>query len=110
MRLIKKSKVVFADDKIEKDFFSLDEKDEIKKSIKKAIRDIEENAFCGLPIPKRVIPKEYIRKYKAKNLWKYDLPSGWRLIYTVTTPNKIEILSIILEWFNHPSYERRFHY
>jgi hypothetical protein len=45
MRIIKKSKVVFADDKIEKDFFSLDEKDEIKKSIKKAIKDIEENAF-----------------------------------------------------------------
>jgi len=28
------------------------------------------------------------------------LPDGWRLIYSITTPNKIEILSVILEWFN----------
>ena len=35
---------------------------------------------------------------------------GWRLIYTITTPNKIEILSVILEWFDHPEYERKFHY
>jgi hypothetical protein len=44
------------------------------------------------------------------NLWKYDLPDGWRLIYTLSTPNKIEILAIILEWFDHKNYERRFGY
>ena len=41
---------------------------------------------------------------------KYDLPDGWRLVYTITTPNKVEIISVILEWFNHPEYEKRFHY
>jgi len=108
--MIKKSEVIFVNDKIEKEFNNLDENDELKKHINRAIEEIRQNAFCGIPIPKRLIPKEYIQKYQANNLWKYDLPNGWRMIYTITTPNKIEIISIILEWFNHPEYERRFHY
>ncbi len=110
MRIIKKSEVVFVNDKIEKEFNKLGENDEIKKYIKRAIEDIKQNAFCGIPLPKRLIQKEYIRKFNVRNLWKYDIPDGWRLIYTITTPNKIEILSIILEWFNHSEYERRFRY
>jgi len=110
MRIIKPSKVVFANEKVEKEFYSLDENDDIKKHIKKAIEEIRKNAFCGIQLPKRLIPKEYIQKYSVNNLWKYDLPDGWRLIYTITTPNKVEIISIILEWFDHPGYERRFGY
>lgn len=108
--MIKPSEVVFAEDKIEKEFNGLDEKDELKKYIKRAIKDIQENAFCGIQIPKRLIPKEYTQKYKITNLWKYDLPDGWRLLYSITTPNKIEIISIIIEWFNHKEYERKFKY
>ena len=102
--------MVFADNLIEKDFIELDEDDEIKKWVKRAMEDIKQNAFCGIPIPKRIIPKEYIIKYRATNLWKYDLPDGWRLIYTIATPNKVEILAVILEWFDHKNYERRFGY
>ncbi len=110
MRILRPSEVVFGDDKIEKQFNKLNDNDEIKIYIKRAIKDIQENAFCGVQIPKRLIPKEYIQKYGINNLWKYDLPDGWRLIYSITTPNKVEILALILEWFSHPEYERRFHY
>jgi len=110
MRILKPSKVIFADEKIEKEFYKLDENDEIKDYLKRAIRDIQINAYCGIQLPKRLIPKIYIQKYGINNLWKYDLPDGWRLIYSVTTPNKVEILAMILEWFDHPRYERRFHY
>ena len=110
MRMLKPSKVKFADDKIEKEFNELDENNEIKKYINRAIEDIKQNAFCAIPIPKRLIPKIYIQKYGINNLWKYDLPDGWRLIYSITTPNKIEIIAVILEWFNHPEYKRKFHY
>jgi len=110
MRIIRPSKVTFANDKIEKEFNNLDESDEIKKYIYRAIEDIKKNAFCGIPLPKRLIPDEYSKKYGVQNLWKYDLPDGWRLIYSITTPDKVEILSIILEWFDHPNYERRFRY
>ena len=110
MRILKTTEVVFAEDKIEKEFIELKENDEIKKYIKRAITDIKQNAFCGIPVPKRLFPKEYIQKYQVNNLWKYDLPDGWRLVYSVMTPNKVEILAVILEWFNHPEYERRFKY
>ena len=94
----------------EKTFLNLDEDDEVKKHIKRAIEDIKQNAFCGIQIPKRLIPKEYLSRYEIRNLWKYDLPSGWRLLYTITTPTKIEIISLLIEWFNHQNYERRFGY
>ncbi len=110
MRILKPSKVIFADKNIEKEFNRLNDSDEIKKYIKRAIIDIQKNAFCGIQIPKRLIPKEYIQKYNITNLWKYDLPDGWRLVYSITTLNKVEILSIILEWFNHKEYEKRFGY
>lgn len=110
MGIIRKSKVAFVNDQIEKGFLSLNEDDNLKKWIKRAIDDLKQNAFCGIPLPKRLIPKEYILKYNVANLWKYDLPDGWRLMYTITTPDKIEILSVILEWFNHPNYEKRFKY
>jgi len=110
MRIIRRSEVVFANDVLEKNFLKVDASNEIKKYILRAIEDIKQNAFCGIPIPKKLIPKEYIKRYNIKNLWKYDLPDGWRLVYTVTTPNKIEIISVILEWFNHSDYENRFNY
>jgi len=110
MRILKPSKVVFANDKIEKEFYNLKDSDEIRKYISRAVRDIQENAYSGIQLPKRLFPKEYVQKYKINNLWKYDLPDGWRLIYTITTPNKVEILAVILEWFNHPNYEKKFHY
>ena len=110
MGIIKPSEVTFADDRIEKSFLELDETSEIKRFIKRSIRDIKTNAFCGIQIPKRLIPKEYIKKYGIRNLWKYDLPDGWRLLYSITTPTKVEILSIIIEWFNHKDHERRFKY
>ena len=82
----------------------------LKKHIRKAIEEIKENAFVGIRIPKRLFPKDYITKYGITNLWKYDLPDGWRLIYTLTSPNKVEVISVILEWFNHKEYEKRFRY
>ena len=110
MRIIRASKVKFADDKVEKNFNELSENNEIKKYIKRAIRDIEMNAFCAIPVPKKLIPEIYIKRFGIRNLWKYDLPDGWRLLYTVTTPSQVEIVSVILEWFDHPNYERRFGY
>lgn len=110
MKLIRPSEVVFAEDNLENEFNKLDESNELKKHIKRAIADIQKNAFSGIQIPKRLIPSIYIKKYDVENLWKYDLPNGWRLVYSILTPSKIEILSVILEWFNHKAYERRFRY
>lgn len=108
--MIKASKVVFISDDLEKSFNELPEDDFLKKSIKQAILNLRENAFYGIHVPKRLIPRGYIQKWGIKNLWKYDLPRGWRLMYTVTADNEVDLISAILEWCNHKDYERRFKY
>jgi len=77
--------------------------------LSRALEDIENNAFCGIQIPKKLIPADYIKKYNIKNLWKYNLPDAWRLIYSIQGKNLL-VFSIILEWMDHKTYERRFRY
>ena len=77
--------------------------------IDRAMDDLKENPYCGIKILKKQWPEEYVKKYKIKNLWKYDLPNAWRLTYTIEQDN-VEIVSIILEWFDHKDYEKRFGY
>lgn len=107
------STIRFAEKNIEEAFYKLEEGDdserELFKFINEALDNIEENAFCGVQIPKKLIPKEYANKYGAKNLWKYDLPKGWRLIYSIVN-DEIVVVSLVLEWFDHKEYERRFNY
>jgi hypothetical protein len=111
MRLQKRAdSIVFADDNIEKAFNSLSEDDWLKRALRKAIEDLKENIFAGENIPKRLIPKEYVKKYQVDNLWWFPLPNAWRLIYSVITPNNGEILAVIVEYFDHKNYERRFGY
>ena len=102
--------MVFISREVEDIFNYLDDYDFIKKSMKKAVSELRVNAFAGTHIPKRLIPAIYKVKYEIKNLWKYDMPKGWRLIYTVTANNDVELISAILEWFDHKEYERRFKY
>jgi len=108
--MIKPSKVVFINAKLEDTFNSLQDNDAIKKSMIRAISDLRKNTFAGIQVPKRLIPKSYIQKYGINNLWKYDLPKGWRLLYTITADNEVELISAILEWFNHKEYEKRMKY
>ena len=102
--------VIFAEKDLEIAFESLAENSPLKKSIKKAIDNINKNVFCGDQIHKNLIPKEYIQKYKINNLWWYPLADNWRLVYSVVTPSKIEIVGVIIEYYNHKTYERRFGY
>jgi len=105
--------VTFCGKKLEKDLESLKQgkfqDKQLNEFIERAIRDIKENPNCGTKIRKKVWPKEYVREYKIVNLWKYDLPNAWRLIYTIKE-DKVMILNIILEWFNHKDYEKKFKY
>lgn len=85
------------------------EEQRLAQWLDQAIEDLKKNPFCGIKIPSRLWPKEYARGYSLTNLWKYDLPHGWRMIYTLVG-NEIEIVSIILEWFDHKNYGKRFKY
>jgi hypothetical protein len=104
--------VTFAEKKLENEFELLREgKFEDKRLyefINRAIGDLKIRVE-GTKIEKRLWPKIYIQKYDINNLFKYDLPNGWRLIYTIKT-DEVMILNVILEWFDHKEYEKRFKY
>ncbi len=77
--------------------------------IDRAIDDLKENPFVGIKLPKKLWPKEYVQKYAINNLWKYDLPNAWRLLYTIKG-NSVKIVAVILEWMDHKKYDRKFGY
>lgn len=108
-----KCKVVFADNEVKDSFEKLKDlktEDQILCSwLNKAFDDISENAFCGIQIPKKLIPKKYLKKYEIDNLWKYNLPGAWRLLYSIAR-DEIIVIAIILEWLPHKEYEKRFGY
>jgi len=108
-----RAEIQFVNEKVKEAFEKLKsgkyEDKRIYEWISRAFVDIKQNPFCGIQIPGRLIPKEYLRKYNIHNLFKYNLPDAWRLLYSVED-NQIFILSIILEWLDHKEYERRFHY
>ncbi|MBR9701984.1 type II toxin-antitoxin system YoeB family toxin [Candidatus Pacearchaeota archaeon] len=105
-----KSELQFANSKVGKAFEKLKNSDEkLYNFICRAFKDIEENVFCGIQIPKKLIPKDYVRKFNVKNVWKYNLPGAWRLLYSIEGKNLV-VLSIVLEWMDHKTYERLFKY
>jgi len=105
--------VAFASTKLERSFEKLKkgtyEDKQLNKFIERAITDLKKNPACGINISKKLWPKSYIQHYHISNLWKYDLPNAWRLVYTIFE-DKVMILNIILEWFSHKEYEKRFRY
>ena len=105
---MKPCQVQFADKKVQESYERTEEKP-LKDQLEKALCDIEKNPFCGIQIPKKLIPKEYIQKYKVKNIWKYNLPGAWRLTYSIEGGTAI-VIAIILDWMDHKTYERKFKY
>jgi hypothetical protein len=104
------SKIKLINNKLEKSFVKLKTDDpEMYKFVLRAFNDIEDNAFCGIQIPKRLIPSDYLKKFEVRNVWKYNLPGAWRLLYSIENTG-IAVISIILEWIDHKTYERRFKY
>jgi len=109
----KQIEVGFGTEKLKKEFESLKngkfEDKKLREFLERAIVDLKNNPLCGAKIPQNLWPREYCKKFNINNLRKYDLPDGWRLIYTIKI-NEVEILAVFLEWFNHKDYERRFGY
>ena len=108
-----KAFVTFGEERVEKDFELLKkgkfEDKKLYRFIEHAIVDLKKDPASGVKLAKSIWPKDYTEKYNLTNLWKYDLPNSWRLIYTIKKDETM-ILCVILEWFDHKGYERRFKY
>ena len=107
---MKAQKVTFLDENLQESFENIADKDPLKKGLVKAIKNIQEDTSCGRNVIKKLIPKTLIEKFKVNNVWIYNLPNSWRLLYSITPTNEIEIIAVILCWMNHKEYERLFNF
>lgn len=74
------------------------------------VRDLlKQNPFAGDQIPKKQIPTKYILRFDVDNVWRIELADRWRLIYTITG-NQVEIITFIMDIFNHRDYDKVFGY
>lgn len=105
--------VAFADESIRDAFLQLKsgrfEEKQLAGHIEDAVSELKRNPFAGVAIPKKLWPKGYVKRFSIDNLRKYNLPGGWRLVYTLHG-SELEIVSIVLEWLSHKEYEKRFNY
>ncbi|MGC8516891.1 MAG: hypothetical protein ACP5MT_03295 [Candidatus Acidifodinimicrobium sp.] len=102
--------VVLADKKLENllNKAKIDEP-QVYRFLNRAFDDLKKDPECGIQVPKKLIPKYYIQKYGIDNLWKYNLPNAWHLMYSIKGSD-VSVLTVVLEWLPHKEYERRFGY
>ena len=109
-----KCRIYFADEQVREAFLALQASQDpgerrLAELLVRALGRIAADAFCGLQVPKKLIPKDYHKKYgPLKNLWKYNLTRSWRLMYTVARDDGVN--AVIIEWLDHTGYDRRFGY
>ena len=82
----------------------------ILKAINHKKELIRANIHYGDPIAKNLIPAEYKQKYSATNLFRVELPAFWRMLYTLTNNEEIEIIAFVLDIIGHPDYDKKFGY
>jgi len=108
-----KASVFFFDERIRQSFFALasgkTEDQELHHDLQKTCVLIADDAFSGVQVPKRLIPKSYLTTYGIDNLWKYNFHKNWRLMYSVAG-DETTVITLIIEWLPHKEYERRFGY
>ncbi len=83
----------------------------IFNSVKNKIFILKSDFHYGNPIAKNLIPLEYTTKYSASNLFRVELASYWRMLYTITnSENPKEVIVFILDIINHEDYNEKFGY
>lgn len=103
------AEIIFANKKLKEEYESLEKSKEFKwlhKALDRAFTDIMKSPSVGIPLKKYRIPKG-LKLKRIDNLWKYDLPSGWRLLYSLGKEG-ITIIALVLEWCDHGSYQKRY--
>jgi hypothetical protein len=109
-----KCRIYFADEQVREAFKALnasqDPRDQrLARLLDRALDRIAADAFSGVQVPKKQIPKDYHRRYgPLDNLWKYNLTRSWRLLYTVASDG--DTIAVVIEWLDHTGYDRRFGY
>lgn len=109
MPMTKKANDVIGSTEFRKFYDSIVQDDPRKKELLDVFKILKEDCLRGNKIPHNRWPLTYIRKYGIKNLWRYPMRSGWRIVYTILS-QKESFVVCILEVFSHQEYEKRFGY
>jgi hypothetical protein len=88
---------------------SLKEEGYLLKIINAGLDMLKENMFAGERIERKKFPRSYAQKYGVNNLYKFNLDSRTRLIYTLVA-DESSVAAVVLEILNHKKYEERFSY
>ncbi len=71
---------------------------------------LSQDVTLGEQIQRDRIPKALRRDYNATNLWRLELPGGWRVLYTIETRPGEDATVSILRILDHRAYDRLFGY
>ena len=80
---------------------------QLLKAIDREIGNLKINPQKGLPIRRSYISRQVVQRYNTNKLWKIELVSFWRMIYTLTG-DEVKIITFILEIMNHKKYDKIF--
>jgi mRNA-degrading endonuclease RelE of RelBE toxin-antitoxin system len=73
-------------------------------------RRLGEDVAVGEHIRGALIPAALRRKYDLENLWRLELPNGWRVLYTVLDSSEHGLAVSIVRILDHGAYDRLFGY
>lgn len=80
---------------------------QLLKAIDREIGNLKINPQKGFPIRRSYISKQAMQRYGTNKLWKIELVSFWRMIYTLTG-DEVKIITFILEIMDHKKYDKIF--
>jgi len=105
----KRPSCVKADSDVASFISALEKNDYLCKIVNKGLDALKENMFVGEKIEKKRFPKYYVRKYGVNSLFKLNLDSKTRLVYTLVADRE-GVAVVVLEILNHIEYNKRFGY
>jgi len=79
-------------------------------SINNKFAFIKANPYYGNNLSKGLIPEEYKIKYEIDNLYRVELPLFWRMLYSLTNKDEIEIIAFVIDIIDHKYYDKKFGY
>jgi hypothetical protein len=71
---------------------------------------LAEDPTAGDNIQKDRIPRDLKRRFGIDNLWRAELPGGWRALYTIVARVDVRPEVRILRLLSHKEYDRLFGY
>jgi len=81
------------------------------RGIERVLEVLAQDPFYGNPVSRKLLPNVLYREYGLIALFRIELPSFWRMLYTVRdAEGKIVVTILIIDILDHPAYDRLFGY